>query len=807
MNKTVKLRSLSGEGFRGILSRAWLDFEDQCRSIVLFGKNGDGKSSFSDALEWFFTDRIEHLQREGCGREDYFNDSLPKTRDAIVEISFSESNLSGERILQRRGAHRYSNDTEEFRQYVLDSRKESFILRYHTMRAFIDKTKKDKLEEIEDIIGFGIVKETREALLRALNSLKNDRELAQLQGQKEEKTRDVARILEIEEFNETRVMSFSDKVRKEIGYDQPITDVTTLKSVADHLDKKTKITEKGKQVSWLEYISENASECKGIPSLLKDLHQVVSSHNDLATQREKVEASALEKLYRAGTEAIEKGWAEGEKCPLCKQRIDTQRLLESLKKELQDIEGLLEERNEDIRRVKALKNRMQLLKDSCLALCKDRVRKSLLTPTHSETLTDWASSFEGWEGVLGKMEDSAESVSFALPSVDSQNTLKTTLDQVEEAIEGQKKHLVETDEERKFYENIQKLKSLRDGYLRLREIEGKIQKYEGQISSINAIYQEFEEKERKGLSVVLGAVSGDVNEYFKLLHPGEDFDQIELVPTKERGIEFRLKFYGKPISPPMKVLSESHLNSLGICLFLASAKHFNEINGFLVLDDVVSSFDVDHRRPLARLLRDGFADTQFLLFTHDDFWFELLKQDLPPNRWLFKELARWSRENGVQVIESLMSIQERLQYCLDHNDINGAANKCRALIEGILKEKCENLAVHLEYRSREKNDQRDARELIDGLVAYLKANRSLRNRQNKVLFNDLRADQLLTNIGSHHRDLRTTSLARGDIELILEDIKEFEALFVCPNCGKQANKVYSPRNSKLKQCECGELWI
>jgi hypothetical protein len=429
-------------------------------------------------------------------------------------------------------------------------------------------------------------------------------------------------------------------------------------------------------------------------------------------------------------------------------------------------------------------------------------------PHQFETLKSWADLFAPWKELIDKVEASPESVAFELPSADLQNALGTTLTQIEETIESKKNRLSETEEERRFYQNIQKLKSLRDSYLKLREFEGKIGVYERQISSLAKIHQEFEEKERDGLSRVLEAISKNVNEYFKFLHPDEDFDQIKLVLTEERGLEFSLKFYGRPISPPLKVLSESHLNSLGICLFLASAQYFNKTNGFLILDDVVSSFDVNHRRTLARLLRsDKFSDTQFLLFTHDDLWFDLLKQDLPPNRWLFKELAKWSHENGVEIIESPMSLRERIQDCLARNDINGAANKCRILIEGTLKQICEDLGVRLEYRSREGNDRREARELIDGLTAYLKANQSLREKENKLLFSDLKADQLLTNIGSHHRNLEATSLARGDIEITLKDIDEFGGLFICPDCSKPAKISYSARDSKLKQCECGKLWI
>ena len=807
MKQKVKLKKLCGEGFRGILKKVWLDFEDDCKCVVLFGNNGDGKSSFSDALEWFFTDKIEYLGREGCGREDYFNDVSPKTQEPIVELSFNRTNLDSKKFLQREGGYRYSNNTEELREYVENSCKESFILRYHTMRAFIDKTKKDKLEEVEEIVGFEIVKETRDALLRALNGLKNSTELTSLRGSSNERGSDIFKVLGEKPFIEADIISFADELRKQLGSDKSISDVDTLKSVTDELDKKIGITEKGAQIAWLQRVCEKGSDSKKIPSFLKELNQVLASHNELASQREKVEASALDKLYKAGVEALEKGQAKAGECPLCKQPIDTDQLLKSLKKEVEDIQYLLKERNGNVEQVKSLRYRIQPLKEALSSLLEDKVKELPLAPHQFETLKSWADLFEGWGGIMNKVENSPESVTFELPSADSQNALLNALTQIEETTEGKKNLLAEKEEEIRFYQNIQKLRALRDSYLRFREIEGKIQVYERQISSLEKIHQEFERKERESLSKVLEAISKDVNGYFMFLHPGEDFDHIELMPTEGRGLEFRMKFYGRPISPPLKVLSESHLNSLGISLFLAAAKHFNRTNAFLILDDVVSSFDVNHRRSLARLMRDEFQDTQFLLFTHDDLWFDMLKEDLPSNRWLFKELAKWSHENGVEIIESPMSLRERIQCYLDTNDISGAANKCRILIEGILKQKCEDLGVRLEYCSREKNDQREASELSDGLVQYLKENQSLREKESKLLFSDLKAGQLFTNIGSHHKDLGTTSLARGDIQTTLTDIDEFEALFVCPDCKKPANKSYSPRNSKLKQCKCGNLWI
>ena len=94
-------------------------------------------------------------------------------------------------------------------------------------------------------------------------------------------------------------------------------------------------------------------------------------------------------------------------------------------------------------------------------------------------------------------------------------------------------------------------------------------------------------------------------------------------------IELAIDFYGSRQRPPHGVLSESHLNSLAIALFLAMAESFNERIGFLVLDDVINSFDVEHRGRLAELLADGFSAWQLIVLTHDQQFFEHLCRRAP----------------------------------------------------------------------------------------------------------------------------------------------------------------------------------
>jgi len=807
MNSKVKLRKLIVKGFRGSRKEIWLNFEDDSKSLVLFGNNGDGKSSISDAIEWFFTDSIDYLKREGCGRDDYFNIYMPPEDDATVEIGFNDKLLDSKKTLKRKGGHSFSNTSDKFKDYMECTSGDSFILRHHTMREFIDKTKKEKLERVEEIIGFGIVKEIRDNLLKALNALRDDKQLAGLQGQRDERKRDLISLIGKDEFQDADILNYAGQLAKQCDSSLSIVNEYNFKTAVETLGNKIKASDRGKELSWLDSIDENTPKLIEIGDFLRGITAILAKHNELAKREETIKASVIEKLYSAAIEAIESKLVEPGKCPICKKPIDTELLLKLLTTEIEEIKKVLKERGQVIQNAKSLSSKIPSYQTSMSVLLEDEVKTKFLTDGASKRLTDISTLLAQYEGILIKIQESPKDIPFPPFSVDLQN-LEKDVKEIQQGVAQRRKELSETDEEKKFYQNVQKLQKLYGDRIRCKEIDRSIGIYNKQIESLENIYQDFESMERTSVQRVLKTISSDVNEFFTLLHPDDNFNEVELILTEGRGIEFRLKCYGQEISPPMKILSEAHLNSLGICLFFASAKHFNKVNGFLVLDDVVTSFDTGHRRPLARLMSEKFPDTQILLFTHDDLWFEMLKKDLPSEKWFFKELMKWTKDNGLDFKDSPITLKERVRNSLNANDIQGAANKCRVLIEEILKGKCENLGVRgLEFRTGSENDRREASELINALTSYLKDNETLRDPQSKKLFNHLRASQLITNIGSHHQNLNSTTLSRGDIETILRDIDEFGSLFVCIKCKKEPNIKYTLRNSKLKQCECGEFKI
>ena len=164
------------------------------------------------------------------------------------------------------------------------------------------------------------------------------------------------------------------------------------------------------------------------------------------------------------------------------------------------------------------------------------------------------------------------------------------------------------------------------------------------LALAETVFDAYQQKQKEDLGNLLEQISGRVAKIYSALHPAEDLDAVSIEPWTAKGVELAINFYGSRQRPPHGVLSESHLNSLAIALFLAMAASFNEKLGFLILDDVINSFDVEHRGRLAELLADGFAEWQLIVLTHDQQFFEHLSRRAPS--WRKIEFTSWSHASG-----------------------------------------------------------------------------------------------------------------------------------------------------------------
>jgi hypothetical protein len=151
-----------------------LDFTSKSRSLAIFGENAAGKSTITDALEWFLTDRVGHLWREDCKQEALRHVLIAEGDDSTVAVEFIGDSLTGEKRLS--SALKTSTDlaNDNTRSVVEGLQDDRIILRHADIVAFLDQQKGAKRKAIADIIGYEEINIFRDAIQGTLNALKRE---------------------------------------------------------------------------------------------------------------------------------------------------------------------------------------------------------------------------------------------------------------------------------------------------------------------------------------------------------------------------------------------------------------------------------------------------------------------------------------------------------------------------------------------------------------------------------------------------------------------------------------------------------
>lgn len=188
---------------------------------------------------------------------------------------------------------------------------------------------------------------------------------------------------------------------------------------------------------------------------------------------------------------------------------------------------------------------------------------------------------------------------------------------------------------------------------------------------------------------ILGAIAQQVGQLYEAIHPGEGLDKIALpLDSKQRAsIGLSARFDGAE-APPQAYFSQSHMDTLGLCVFLALALRERPEDRILILDDVLGSVDEPHVDRVIDLIydvSDRFRHT--VVTTHYRPWKAKFKWgELKPGKpCQFVELVNWSLANGMRAASSLPEV-ERLKAMIAAADldIQGIAAKSGVILERVL---------------------------------------------------------------------------------------------------------------------------
>jgi len=164
------------------------------------------------------------------------------------------------------------------------------------------------------------------------------------------------------------------------------------------------------------------------------------------------------------------------------------------------------------------------------------------------------------------------------------------------------------------------------------------------LPSLERTLKVVEEERRRFTDDLLTSVASEVSRLYEAVHLGEGQTgiRLELDPKKRASLEIGASFCGQA-SRPQGYFSESHLDTLGLCVFIALAALDQPEETILVLDDVLSSVDDNHSGRLLNLLKiESQRFRHCILTTHKRPMNEAIENIQ------FIELAPWSLRTGLQ---------------------------------------------------------------------------------------------------------------------------------------------------------------
>jgi len=798
----TKINEISLKGIRGTKDTLKLPLNG--KSALLYGDNGTGKSSISDSLEWFFTDKVEHLNSlEIDLKEALRNAKIDASVTSEVALSFTNNKVDATKNIYYKKTKLltdFNNTSEDFTKFYTDTKNENLILRFKNLTNFVDNTKTEKLKYLSEIIGFSEVSKKKEVLQKCYNAIKSEITKQNFEGQKS----NLQRIL-IEKIGASisQEQNFIDKLNEKIkslniGFEIKI--IEDIDKVLTHLTSPEN-NKLNLELAFLENIQNNLNLLKSeIGFINSEYGKYYLEFEKIASDVQSIMQTFFKELLNSGKNVITKYHKE-DSCPLCLQPKNIEELQAEITKRLEEIEESSKKLN-DFNKSKTLVSEIAL----------ERTRRIDALLQNPDINSD--------ENKTLKIE--IQKIKDKIGAFQNASTIKVTSG--EKIAEPEKINLLEDDFnfQAQILDRITKIKevlknnstilyneisSAKEAFLNIRLIEKQKGILENQQNSLKIIYDEFIKKQKEGLENFITTFSGKINEFYQFMNPNEPFQELKIVTIGEddelNGLTIEYKYEGNWVSPPQKYFSESHLNCFGLSFFLASVIAFNKVSKFVVLDDVISSFDSTHRKKFADLIIEKFNDYQFIVLTHEREWFDNMIKPLAKKKgWYINEI-KWSESKGTHFDETPSELKDFIEHNLSEGISSNMGNPIRRYMEQKLKDIVSNTEAKVVFKYNEINEHRMCYELITSLKSTIKiANKDLLSTY--PVIDRIENSAQIGNTLSHDNPLDSKI---GDLRAIWSDIIEFEKIFYCQEATCTKPKV-SIKNydtlTKTIRCGCGK---
>lgn len=640
----IKLESLTLEALRGATKSFELKFEKNKTICIIYGENASGKSTICDALDILANGTLGSLLGKGLsGTTKYWHSTNRAPTDIQIKLVSSDSTWT---------AHLVRGKVVTF---PADSRPRIAILRRHQILDLLAKPPNAKYEALRPFIAIEAIDDSENSLRKILNSTKKELEVA------------VARVGEN--------LIALDGLYKQAG--------PAKNSVLDWAEAEVRRDPKDQDRS-ISIIQNIIRLQQSLESRLNDLAAATNKAGagrkafeaaeqalTIAVENASSSSEELTRLFQAAQQYFQVH-SQPEACPLCESREFAHDLPTAVEKKLQGwsaVRAALNHKADAQRSVESSGSHLQ----SSTRYAIDAT-KSLISMLLGE-----------WPADLPRPDVSPE-LERKLNNADDEWKVEDLRLAFEVGLSITKVLEPELAGRIQRRTQLQTIKNLLNQYRHNTQQQTELELL---LPRLERTHEILKEERRLFVDKILGRIARRVGELYEDVHPGEGLNKIslELDPDKRASLEVVSEFHGATDCPPGAYLSESHLDTLGICIFLALAELDESEDVLLVLDDVIASVDEPHVDRIIEMLytiSQKFAHC--VLTTHYTPWKEKYKWGyLKHGECQFIELGKWSWEEGIISFGTRLRIERlREQLSATLPDVQVVCATAGVILEALL---------------------------------------------------------------------------------------------------------------------------
>lgn len=608
----MQIERLTLKYFRGGCRPVTFEFARDKNIVLLFGENGAGKSTIVDALDFVCNNEFGSLRNR--------SGAMPRTH--IVSVDASPADLEVELVY---GGQTWRASLQGGKPGTTpDGAPPAFILRRADITRIVEATASERYKALQRFITVPKVERAEGELRRAVKEV--DDEVGQAIAARQLAEEALARFWQAEGSPGQSPIDWAIQQTREdtASLSQRL---TTVRSVLDRLDRlkeaHTQLLDAHQQ------LVETQAQAAAASAELQRLQEQMTGENE-----------ALVAVLEEARRCLANSQEELRHCPVCGKPEQGAVLSARIEGELRRLSTLKAQRDASLNATQAFEQARSIF-DAARRHMRQHADAFVTAHQSAPTaltapLADLAAALTNPNGATVRQVTNAIGAALA-----HRTTLEATLGA-----------------DQKTLNQLNAIKS----HLQVLATNGAELRDRQQLAAHLKRMLDVVERERKRyVSELMDSIAASVAALYARIHPNEPLGRptFRVKAHTTGSLELRADFGDKSEMPPGAYYSEAHLDTLGLCVYLALARHSSGGNALIVMDDVLTSVDDAHLDRITDLLADEAPNFGHLIITtHSRAWCDRMRTMKGMQVDLI-ELDGWDLKHGIRHRRSPLRVEQR----------------------------------------------------------------------------------------------------------------------------------------------------